>query len=91
MASIVSRLTSRVMKTIRERWSSEGQEALLSTLAGNLLILGSLANIIVVERARAVGVRLGFLEHARCGIPMTAFSLGFACAWLWATGLMPLK
>lgn len=65
--------------------------ALLSTLAGNLLILGSLANIIVVERARAVGVRLGFLEHARCGIPMTVFSLGFACVWLWATGLMPLK
>ena len=32
--------------------------------AGNLLILGSLANIIVVERAQAMGVRLGFMEHA---------------------------
>jgi len=51
--------------------------ALLSTLAGNLLILGSLANIIVVERAQAMGVRLGFLEHARCGIPMTLMSYRF--------------
>jgi Na+/H+ antiporter NhaD/arsenite permease-like protein len=64
--------------------------ALLSTLAGNLLILGSLANIIVVERAQAMGVRLGFMEHARCGIPMTLMSLAFACLWLWASGFMPL-
>ena len=65
--------------------------ALLSTLAGNLLILGSLANIIVVERAQAMGVRLGFMEHARCGIPMTLMSLAFACLWLWVSGLMPLR
>jgi Na+/H+ antiporter NhaD/arsenite permease-like protein len=49
--------------------------AVLSTLAGNLLVVGSLANIIVVERARSAGVRLSFLEHARCGVP-----------WLYATG-----
>jgi Na+/H+ antiporter NhaD/arsenite permease-like protein len=65
--------------------------ALLSTLAGNLLILGSLANIIVVERAQAMGVRLGFLEHARCGVPMTLISLAFACLWLWLSGIMPLR
>ncbi|WP_286191907.1 SLC13 family permease [Roseomonas genomospecies 6] len=65
--------------------------AVLSTLAGNLLIPGSLANIIVVERAAAAGVRLGFLEHARCGIPMTLLSMGFAVLWLWGTGWMPLN
>jgi Na+/H+ antiporter NhaD/arsenite permease-like protein len=65
--------------------------ALLSTLSGNLLILGSLANIIVVERAQAMGVRLGFMEHARCGIPMTLVSLAFACLWSWVSGLMPLR
>ena len=65
--------------------------ALLSTLAGNLLILGSLANIIVVERAQAMGVRLGCLEHARCGVPMTLTSLVFACLWLWLSGLMSLR
>ena len=62
--------------------------ALLSTLAGNLLIVGSLANIIVVERAASVGVKLGFLDHARCGIPMTLASMVLAAAWLGATGWM---
>ncbi len=56
--------------------------AILSTLAGNLLVVGSLANIIAVERARDAGVRLSFLEHAACGVPMTLLSLLFAIAWL---------
>ena len=60
--------------------------AVLSTLAGNLLIVGSLANIIVVERARQVGVVLSFGEHARCGIPMTVVSLAAAAAWLMLPG-----
>ncbi len=55
--------------------------AALSTLAGNLLIVGSLANIIVVERARQCGVTLGFREHARCGVPMTLLSFAAAAAW----------
>ncbi len=56
--------------------------ALISTLAGNLLIVGSLANIITVERARDMGVSLGFAEHARCGVPITLLSLAAAFAWL---------
>lgn len=56
--------------------------AVLSTLAGNLLVVGSLANIIVVERARQSGVVIGFGQHARCGVPMTLLSLAFAVAWL---------
>ena len=56
--------------------------AVVSTLAGNLLIVGSLANIITVERAHEVGVQLGFFEHARCGIPITVLSLAAAMAWL---------
>ena len=55
---------------------------MLSTLAGNLLVVGSLANIIAVERAREAGVELSFAEHARCGVPMTLLSLLFAVAWL---------
>ncbi|MGH6917772.1 MAG: SLC13 family permease [Geminicoccaceae bacterium] len=55
--------------------------AALSTLAGNLLIVGSLANIIMVERASQCGVALGFGEHARCGIPMTVLSFAAAAAW----------
>ena len=55
--------------------------AALSTLAGNLLVVGSLANIIVVERAKEAGVTLSFLEHARCGIPIAVISLALAVAW----------
>ena len=56
--------------------------ALLSTLAGNLLLTGSLANIIAVERAAAVGLRIGLVEHARIGVPITILSLGPALLWL---------
>ena len=62
--------------------------AMISTLAGNLLIVGSLANIITVERARDVGVTLGFMEHARCGIPITVLSLIVVFAWLAARSTM---
>ncbi len=56
--------------------------ALLSTLAGNFLLTGSFANIIVVERAKAAGVTIGFREHARCGIPIALISMAVAILWL---------
>lgn len=64
--------------------------ALISTLSGNFVVVGSLANIIVSERAAEAGVRLGFADHARTGIPVTLASIAIAVLWLWATGLMPL-
>jgi Na+/H+ antiporter NhaD/arsenite permease-like protein len=62
--------------------------ALISTLSGNLLLTGSLANIIVAERAQSVGVRLSFLDHAKSGIPMTLLSLALAVGWLYVIGEM---
>ena len=62
--------------------------ALLSTFAGNLLLTGSLCNIIVAERAQTFGVRLSFSDFARSGIPMTLLSFAVTIAWLWLTGLM---
>ncbi|MEQ9608277.1 MAG: SLC13 family permease [Kiloniellaceae bacterium] len=56
--------------------------ALLSTFAGNLLLIGSLANLIVAERAKREGVRVSFLDHLRAGVPMTAVTLALAFAWL---------
>ena len=56
--------------------------ALSSTLAGNLLIVGSIANIIVVDQAAALGVRIGWREHARVGMPVTLATLAIAAAWL---------
>jgi Na+/H+ antiporter NhaD/arsenite permease-like protein len=56
--------------------------ALTSTFAGNLLIVGSIANIIVVEEARRQGVRIDWRGHARSGIPVTVVTLAIAAAWL---------
>ena len=48
--------------------------AMSSTLAGNLTILGSVANLIVAQRARQY-VRLGFWEYAKTGVPVTVLTL----------------
>jgi len=56
--------------------------ALSSTLAGNLIVVGSIANILVVEQARAHGVTLTMREHARVGVPITIGTLAIAAAWL---------
>jgi Na+/H+ antiporter NhaD/arsenite permease-like protein len=53
-----------------------------STLAGNLTITGSVANIIVVERAAAEGVHIGFREYFRVGLPLTLATLAVAIVWL---------
>ncbi len=59
--------------------------AMASTLAGNLTITGSVANIIVVERAAAEGVDVGFREYFRIGLPITLATLGFGATWLWVS------
>ena len=43
-----------------------------STFAGNLTVLGSVANLIVIEQARKDGVAIGFWDYCRVGIPVTA-------------------
>jgi len=57
--------------------------ALVSTLAGNLLIVGSIANIIVVDAARRRGIEIDWRRHALTGVPVTAASLAVAGAWFW--------
>ncbi len=57
--------------------------AMASTLAGNLTITGSVANIIVVERAAAEGVEIEFRDYVRVGVPVTIATLVFGTAWLW--------
>mgnify|MGYP001949168586 FL=1 len=48
--------------------------AMSATFAGNLILIGSMANLIVAERAAARGVRLGFIEYARVGVPLALLS-----------------
>jgi len=54
--------------------------AMASTLAGNLTILGSVANLIVIETARVAGVEIGFVEYCKVGVPLTLVTLFFG--WL---------
>ena len=57
--------------------------AVASTFAGNLTITGSVANIIVVERAAAEGVIVGFRDYFRVGLPVTIATLALGSIWLW--------
>jgi len=49
--------------------------ALVSTFAGNLLAVGSIANIIVIETAGRMGLRIDWRTHARTGVPVTLATL----------------
>ena len=55
--------------------------ALVSTLAGNLLIVGSIANIIVVDAARRQGIAIDWRRHARTGVPVTLATLAITAGW----------
>jgi Na+/H+ antiporter NhaD/arsenite permease-like protein len=55
--------------------------AMASTLAGNLTLLGSVANLIVVQRARG-DVEIGFLEYLRAGAPVALATIVIGVLWL---------
>jgi Na+/H+ antiporter NhaD/arsenite permease-like protein len=57
--------------------------ALSSTFAGNLFIVGSIANIIVVDAAARRGVRIDWRRHAAVGVPVTLATLGTTALYLW--------
>jgi Na+/H+ antiporter NhaD/arsenite permease-like protein len=56
--------------------------AMATTLAGNLTLLGSVANLIVAEIARRRGVRLSFVEYLKAGTPIAILTLLIGVAWL---------
>jgi len=56
--------------------------ALVSTLAGNLLIVGSIANIIVVGAAARRGIVIDWRRHARVGVPVTLMTLAVSGVYL---------
>jgi Na+/H+ antiporter NhaD/arsenite permease-like protein len=56
--------------------------AMSSTLAGNFTLVGSVANLIVAERARSAGIEISFLTYCRAGIPLTLLTLALGAWWL---------
>ena len=57
--------------------------AMASTLAGNFTVLGSIANLIVVQRAAAGGVTIGFWDYFKVGAPLTIVTLTIGTLWFW--------
>ena len=56
--------------------------AMSSTFAGNFTVLGSVANLIVVESAAREGVAISFWEYCKVGIPLTILTLVLGIGWL---------
>jgi Na+/H+ antiporter NhaD/arsenite permease-like protein len=56
--------------------------AMASTLASNFTVLGSIANLIVIRRASASGVAIGFWDHFRVGALLTLTTITIGILWL---------
>ena len=92
--AVLSNIVSNVPAVMLLKWAVPGFPnphqswlllAMASTLAGNLTITGSIANIIVVERARP-DVTISFRDYLRAGVPITLATLAFGTLWLWWIG-----
>lgn len=89
---VLSNLVSNVPAVMLLLPVAQGDSAglilgLASGLAGNLLIIGSIANIIVVGLAAADGVPISWRRHAALGVPVTLVTLALAGGWLWVLSL----
>jgi Na+/H+ antiporter NhaD/arsenite permease-like protein len=56
--------------------------SLANSFAGNFILLGSLANLIVVEEAKSIGVKISFGDFFRYGLPITLASYAVLCVWI---------
>ena len=57
--------------------------ALANSFGGSLLVIGSVANLIVVQQARDLGIKISFWDFARLGLPVTLTALAGLLAWVW--------
>jgi len=56
--------------------------ALANSFGGSLLVIGSVANLIVVQQARDLGIKISFWEFTRLGLPVTLAALAGLLAWV---------
>lgn len=56
--------------------------ALTNSFAGSLLVIGSVANLITVQQAKDLGIKIGFWEFTRIGIPVTLAALAGLLLWV---------
>ena len=75
-------LLSSVARSFQESQAAWLVLAIASTFAGNLTLLGSVANLIVADKGEKCGVRMGFLDYLKVGLPVTILSIAFGTFWL---------
>jgi Na+/H+ antiporter NhaD/arsenite permease-like protein len=56
--------------------------ALANSFGGSLIIIGSVSNIIVVQQAHDMGIKISFWDFARLGIPVTLAALAGLLVWV---------
>jgi Na+/H+ antiporter NhaD/arsenite permease-like protein len=92
VTAVLSNLVSNVpavlmmkpfVETLKDHDTAWLTIAMASTLAGNFTILGSIANLIVVQKAASRGVEIGFWDYFRVGAPLTVMTLAIGTVWLW--------
>jgi Na+/H+ antiporter NhaD/arsenite permease-like protein len=71
-----------VIPTLAEPHTAWLTLAMATTLAGNLTLLGSVANLIVAEIARRRGVHLSFGEYLKAGTPIAIGTITLGVLWL---------
>jgi Na+/H+ antiporter NhaD/arsenite permease-like protein len=93
VTAVLSNLVSNVpavlvlkpfIETLHNRDAAWLVVAMASTLAGNFTVLGSIANLIVVQRAASRGVVIGFWEYFKVGAPLTVLTIASGILWFWA-------
>jgi Na+/H+ antiporter NhaD/arsenite permease-like protein len=55
--------------------------ALANSFGGSAIVIGSVSNIIVVQQAREMGIKISFWDFARIGIPVTLTALAALFVW----------
>ena len=60
--------------------------SLANSFGGSLIVVGSVANIIVVQQAREMGIDISFRAFARIGIPVTIAALAGVLGWITLMG-----
>jgi Na+/H+ antiporter NhaD/arsenite permease-like protein len=88
LSNLVSNVPAVLMlkpfvETLKDHDRSWMVVAMASTLAGNFTVLGSIANLIVVQRAAASGVTISFWDYFKVGAPLTIITLTIGTLWLW--------
>jgi Na+/H+ antiporter NhaD/arsenite permease-like protein len=60
--------------------------ALANSFGGSLIITGSVSNIIVVQQARELGIKISFRDFARLGVPVTLSAMAGLLVWVTLVG-----